>query len=35
MKLRQETWDRLNREMSEKRTKSGDAMSGQKKKGSD
>ena len=34
MKRRQETWDRLNREMSGKRTKSGDAMSGRKKKGS-
>ena len=34
MKRRQETWDGLNREMSEKRTKSGDAMSGRKKKGS-
>ena len=34
MRWRQETWDRLHGEMSEKRTKSGDAMSGWKKKGS-
>ena len=34
MKQRQDTCDCLNREMSEKRTKSGDAMSGRKKKGS-
>ena len=33
MRRRQETWDRLNKEMSEKRTKSGDAMCGRKKKG--
>ncbi len=34
MKRRQETWNRLHGEMSEKRTKSNDAMSARKKKGS-
>ena len=34
MRQRQETWNHLHGEMSDKRTKSGDAMSGRKKKGS-